>query len=356
MFHKNEISAKVFFKSSKGNLFKEDLHMRLRNLFMILLLCMTVGMFGVSCTGDDGAQGPPGPAGPAGPAGPGAGDGEAPEETNRYGFLTGWGSETGEIACSDPILTDSGPLPGPDLVDLMESNRTDDDATTDVDEEALNAAIVVNCGTRFDDTTMIDVGGATPTSVDGTDRHMVFWKTGRAQEKDEAVRKPVDDFGPATSTVETRDFVGGLVFAKLMNNGPSEAFERGLLSSNCPDVGTPAPEIRGHWRAVKKTKSVTTYNLTTKEPITPSAEMVTLTKFCVVLDAHPGVTKCYVEEGAAPNTTMRVALYDGENLETVVAQDDLSDNASTATTAADLFNSSDDFTGVENLCNLFGTR
>ena len=37
---------------------------------MILLLCMAVGVFGVSCNGDDGAQGPPGPPGPPGEQGP----------------------------------------------------------------------------------------------------------------------------------------------------------------------------------------------------------------------------------------------------------------------------------------------
>ena len=44
--------------------------MRLRNLFVILLLCMTVGVLGTSCAGSDGADGARGPAGPAGPAGP----------------------------------------------------------------------------------------------------------------------------------------------------------------------------------------------------------------------------------------------------------------------------------------------
>ncbi len=39
--------------------------MRLRNLFMILLLCMTVGIFS-ACTGDDGATGPQGPQGDPG--------------------------------------------------------------------------------------------------------------------------------------------------------------------------------------------------------------------------------------------------------------------------------------------------
>ena len=72
--------------------------MRLRNLFMILLLCMTVGMFGVSCTGDDGAQGPPGPPGPpgeAGPAGDAGDDGADAEDTDsNYGFLKTLGSET----------------------------------------------------------------------------------------------------------------------------------------------------------------------------------------------------------------------------------------------------------------------
>ena len=43
--------------------------MRLRNLFMILLLCMTVGIVGVSCEGDQGPPGPKGDPGPTGPAG-----------------------------------------------------------------------------------------------------------------------------------------------------------------------------------------------------------------------------------------------------------------------------------------------
>ena len=63
--------------------------MRLRNLFMILLLCMTVGLFAVSCSdGDTGPAGPPGPAGPAGPAGDAGKDGEdftEPEPANEEG-------------------------------------------------------------------------------------------------------------------------------------------------------------------------------------------------------------------------------------------------------------------------------
>ena len=58
--------------------------MRLRNLFMILLLCMTVGLFAVSCSdGDTGPQGPPGPAGPAGPEGPEGKPAPEPEDMSK---------------------------------------------------------------------------------------------------------------------------------------------------------------------------------------------------------------------------------------------------------------------------------
>ncbi|MYB26728.1 MAG: calcium-binding protein [Candidatus Dadabacteria bacterium] len=59
--------------------------MRLRNLFMILLLCMTVGILGTSCTGDDGAQGPPGPQGPPGEQGEPGMDITSPDSTSEEG-------------------------------------------------------------------------------------------------------------------------------------------------------------------------------------------------------------------------------------------------------------------------------
>ena len=43
--------------------------MKLRNFFMVLLLCMTVGVLGTSCTGEDGAMGPQGEPGAQGPKG-----------------------------------------------------------------------------------------------------------------------------------------------------------------------------------------------------------------------------------------------------------------------------------------------
>ena len=115
--------------------------MRLRNLFMILLLCMTVGIFGVSCTGDDGAQGPPGPPGPPGEAGPAgdAGDG-ADEDTDFYTFLESWGVEGGEIGCSDDALTGSGPFPGGD--DVLGKLSADAPVVN-------NNPLAVECGDAF---------------------------------------------------------------------------------------------------------------------------------------------------------------------------------------------------------------
>ena len=43
--------------------------MKLRNFFMVLLLCMAVGVLGTSCTGEDGAMGPQGEPGAQGPKG-----------------------------------------------------------------------------------------------------------------------------------------------------------------------------------------------------------------------------------------------------------------------------------------------
>ncbi len=95
--------------------------MRLRNLFMILLLCMTVGLFAVSCSdGDTGPQGPPGPAGPAGPAGDAGKDGEdftEPEPANEEGcdefverisFTAGGGPD---VICGNsyPNIINGGP-------------------------------------------------------------------------------------------------------------------------------------------------------------------------------------------------------------------------------------------------------
>ena len=75
------------------------------------------------------------------------------------------------------------------------------------------------------------------------------------------------------------------------------------------------------------------------------------TKICVVLDAHPGVTKCFVSVTGDPNpvkNVRRIALYDGTDLTTVVEQDDL--GATDDTTGA--FFVTGDNAGVR-LCDLF---
>ena len=344
--------------------------MRLRNLFMILLLCMTVGMFGVSCTGDDGAQGPPGPKGDTGEPGE-VTEADIPEDTDFYPFLESWGVKDGEVGCNDDVLKGMGPLPGPDLVDLMPSDRTLPDGN---DPNPFNAPLAVQCDApgvlvKFTDTVEIDVGGPQATPVAGANRHMVFWKTGRAMEKSDPVRTPADDFGEAKETSTTKHFVGGLVFAELNEDGKGESLDRELLYNECGVGSIAPPSIRGHWKAVQVIDSVTEYEERDKQdPVSTT----TLTKFCVVLDAHPGVTKCYVSErqtDASYKTT--IALYDGTELDTVVDHDDIGDNAAeTAFTAVELFVDSaptdaPDFgvtTGETvngtlgaHLCNLFGS-
>ena len=315
--------------------------MKLRNLFFALFL--VIGAIGfTACTGDDGAQGEKGEQGEKGDSGdPGDGSGGV---SSFYDFLTSWGSETGEVACDDSLLTGEGPLPGPALKALAAGDRTGD-------SENMNSPVLAECSTAlFGAVGSIDVGGDEPVAIAGATSHMVLWKAGRAMEKDDPVRKPADDFGLATSTVETRDFVGGPIFATLLNNGPDEALERELLRNQC-GVGTDPPSIVGEWKSVQKTSSITTYtNMEAGDP----ADTITLLKVCVVLDAHPGVTKCFVKETVAGETTMQIAIYDGANLDTVIAGDDDNFPEDDAGEQADLFTGADDFVDVERLCGLFG--
>jgi hypothetical protein len=334
--------------------------MKLRNLIFALFL--VIGAIGfVSCTGDDGEAGPAGPAGPAGEKGDSGDSGSA---SGFYDFMMSWGSPTGEVACNSPLLTGEGSFPGPALEDIDDDAREDDEDTTDVNEASLNSPVVAMCApTLFADTDEIDLGGDTPQAIDGNNSSIVLWKAGTAVEEDAAVPKEADDFGDATSTVETRNFVGGPLFATLMNNGPDEAIEREFLHTQC-GLGTDPPQVAGEWKAVKKTSSVTTYTNRAPTPSTNDApnpaDTITLLKLCVVLDAHPGVTKCFVKETTAAGTTMQIALYDGENLHTVLA----GDNENFPETVPDtgdqdqfLFGGgvAGDFEEVEALCALFGT-
>lgn len=330
--------------------------MKLRNFFMILLLCMAVGVFGVSCTGDDGKTGPAGPQGPAGDPGltedrvndliDDRVDDLDPGGTNFYAFLKSWGSTTGEVGCNDPILTDEGPLPGPSLTQLTETEL----------KETVNGAVAVSCSANnlFAAFTR-DLDGDGTDDVTAKLGEIILTKTGRAEKESDPVRKAADDFGPATETVTKETFVEGLVFAQMMNNGPDEPFERGLLYSDC-GVGTDPPAIAGKWKAVQKTQSDKIY---TEGVAGTPTKRVGLTKVCVVLDAHPGVTKCFVDQfdkladdGMTEERTKSIALYDGENLDTVIDEDDLS--APTSANAT-LF-ATDDFSDVEQICNFFSSE
>lgn len=338
--------------------------MRLRNLLFVLLLCMTVGVLGTSCTGDDGAQGPPGPPGPPGPAGEPM-DGDMEETTAFYDFLKSWGSETGEIACSDPLLTGMGPLPGPEELEAI-IQRADDTSTNEVNEAILNSAVRVTCDNG--DWGAVNKVGAQPvTSTEG----IVLWKTDRMKMTHEGdpVRVPKDDFGLAKEIETTTYFVGGSIAANIPSKGGDEGFERAALNNQC-GIGTSPPAIIGKWRAVKKEAKITTYEDGKKVEGTVSApnpipKAPLLLKVCVVLDAHPGVTKCYVNKLKNDGThAMSVNLYDGENLvmPPVVTMDKLPGNSDTDQ-HADLFSgvgggggaadATSDFGDVENLCALF---
>ena len=176
----------------------------------------------------------------------------------------------------------------------------------------------------------------------------VLMKTGRAVETGDAVRKPADDFGEATSTVTTKKFVGGLVLAQMLNTGADEPFERGLLYSDC-GVGTDPPAIAGQWKAVEVSSVVTDY---ANRSGTARDAVVSLLKVCAVLDSHPGVTKCIAKELQADTTySVSVALYDGENLHTVVPSNMLAAGDGADETAI-LF-AAGDLAEVENICNFF---
>ena len=197
--------------------------------------------------------------------------------------------------------------------------------------------------------------GEAPITLDGSNNRLVLYKTGRAKDDVSTKDAPGGEFNQPTRTVTTKKFVGGLVFAKMMNNGPDEPFERGLLYSDC-GVGTDPPNIRGEWRAEKVTESATIYEDGAPAADTDAVETDRLLKVCLRLDAHPGVTKCFVSQIPEGKTdrVKSIALYDGENLDTVIDLDKLPDSQSAVgiDTTGVLFAASD-FIDVEQLCNLF---
>ena len=103
---------------------------------------------------------------------------------------------------------------------------------------------------------------------------------------------PSSEFNPAADVTTNKTFVGGKLFADLDfgSSSPEELYERLDLYSQCAE-GTRPSFIVGDWRAVKIVDSAKVYT----DGI-PSANLAvtTTTKICVRLDAHPGVTKCFV--------------------------------------------------------------
>ena len=313
--------------------------MRLRNLFMILLLCMTVGVFSVACTGDDGAQGPPGPAGPQGPPGDAAdgGDGgEVAEDTDFYPFLESWGVVDGEVSCNSEVLTGMGPLPGPAMV-------------LPKPEAGETFKVEVACtgfGNVDADPTIANLGTPTAGSI-------IFLKTGRS--KTDLVGENTDEeattYSLASRTNTKKNFLEGTFHAKLNEDGTGESLERELLYRECGE-GTEPPSILGTWRAVQITASKQEYE--NSKPVEDdgnpvAAEVTTTTKVCVQLDAHPGVTKCYVQvDGPASGTSdveTSMNTYDGE-------LHDLELTLASSGTAAAFFDTGDLLVGG-NLCELF---
>ena len=299
--------------------------MRLRNLFMILLLCMTVGVFS-ACTGDDGATGPQGPQGPQGPAGdPGEG---AEDITGFYDFLKTWGSETGEVACSDPLLKGMVAFPGPAELDAITAVADGGEGILAYPSAPaeLNNPITVACSANlFESITVPARGNPTVPTAGATSVGFVFVKTGRTALDPEVVSTAQGDIDPAYRRTTTKMFVGGQVYADLnASGGTDEPFERSQLYTACGD-GTAPSAIKGDWRGVKIAENVKAYRSGARVDITPgdttdtadtSEVNITTTKVCVRLDVHPGIVKCFIDiDHSADNTkdSKVIAYYDAES-------------------------------------------
>ena len=293
--------------------------MRLRNLFMILLLCMTVGMFGVSCTGDDGAQGPKGDTGEQGP--PGDDGADAGDATNSYSFLTSWGHPTGEVSCNDPIFQNTKPFPGPEMLET----RTDGNGV------AQAASFEAQCGDSALATVMLpDLGmpgivAGTGTSFIATGAKLVFVKTMTGAipaNTNNPTAIPPTDISRAVSVVTETKFAGGPFFAEISGGGgTSEYVERLNLYSECRGTTAP-PAIKGEWRGVWKQETRTPINPASLEGDTANNTVVTTTKICVRLDSLTGAVKCFINEGTDPpgdatdeTHVQQIAIYDGEAME-----------------------------------------
>ena len=346
---------------------------------MILLLCMTVGMFGVSCTGDDGAQGPPGPQGEQGPPGDAAAGGDVPEVLETYSFLKSWGVDEG-VSCSSDILSTTADLPGPDL----------DAITTEQRASANNNGVVATCDINlFSDVsaTQGTQGEITLSNPAPVANQIYLRKTHRLKEsiKEGPTPSPATPSSLYSETTVTKDIVGGKVYAKLETTGADEPLERQLLHSQC-DVGADPPDILGDFRAVRIHSDTKEYENGREctgtgddDPCAPtSATGQTLKyKVCVRLDAHPGQVKCLVVDHGAINELAAAGTFTDDDSAAIAADEktiiglydgmDVNDlkvsgvNFGDATNPADGISSTGNFFGeaetafdYEHICHLFG--
>ena len=279
--------------------------MKLRNLIFGLFLA--IGAIGfTACTGDDGAQGPKGDQGEQGPPGEDGADAGAGSMESNYPFLKTWGKADGRIACDDPLLTEEGMFPGPDLGALT---------TTDAVRYALAGAdaaadgyVLVQCsGDVFDPPANPDIDGDGAGDLDPYtvgDNRLLFVKTHRGGDMNpvpqDGGRAPVSGgLNGETSTVQ-KTFTGGMFFAKMnATNVAGEVADRRDLYRDC-DKGTATapPELRGEWRAVhieEKTWN-TRIDAGFVAPVDNTTVTETTKKVCIRLDSLPGTVKCYVRE------------------------------------------------------------
>ena len=372
--------------------------MRLRNLFMILLLCMTVGVLGTSCTGDDGEAGPPGPQGPPGPAGPAGDDGDdgGGSVAHNYPFLVNWGKASGKMACDDPLLTETGMFPGPALKALPVATPEQRTALVTTSGTAIVAAtadnangyVEVACNADVFDHVNPDLNGDGTGNLvspvgDADGPTLVFIKSHRdgdaapvPQEGTKAAATGV----AGVSITEQKNFTAGQFFADMDTRGGSdEAIQRAQLYHDC-GVGTAPSALKGHWRAVNIVNVMRNTVLSTdglEIPLAGSEVTKTTQKVCLRLDSLPGAVKCYVREqttlptvtipagsfadSAMASDTEKIIIYgDGSDPMVVmphaaaatatVNPGKLNPTADTATTQ--FIADSLDFAGTK-LCNLF---
>ncbi len=282
---------------------------------MILLLCMTVGVLGTSCTGDDGATGPMGPQGD-----PGADaevtdeviddivDQVAGENSLSYGFLSNWGYPDG-VSCNDLETTD--PFPGP-----VELDPYEDDSGN-----ALIASFEAQCGATLStvDADADLVGkylgltesAAVTTGDNGAaDAELVFIKTMTGEESNlgDPVLVPETDHTPPAMVETTTQFAGGPFLAEFATDGSGEGLQRLLLYSEC-SKGTAPPDLKGEWRGVLKSEVIQAINAQTKLPV-PAKVTKTTTKICIRLDAMPNAVKCFIDVNDIDGTvTQQIAIY-----------------------------------------------